>query len=127
MSAGSRHPLLASLLWTVPQLGSSQIAIDQFSMGEDRAYGIIVGDGQKVTSLNPILTEWLFHGHTIATGNCLFVTLHLNSQQTAEKMGRNKSKLSSAVASGDSMAYIGAPLTSSVLLFLYIVSSISYC
>ncbi|KAE8450596.1 hypothetical protein EG329_005940 [Mollisiaceae sp. DMI_Dod_QoI] len=127
MSGGCAHPFWSALLWTLPQFGSSQITSDNFPLGEPHAYGVIVGDGQKVTSINPILTQWLFRSRTVATGTCCFTTLMPGTPTLEAKRGHaNAMPQPDFSGPDDWLALAGPAVTISVLLLLCAVSSISF-
>ena len=75
LSNGRRYPFWSALFWSIPQLGSSQMLVSNYAMGEELAYGVVVDDGQLVSNLNPLLTEWLFCKNVIPSGSCLFLNL----------------------------------------------------
>ena len=115
------HSLWSVLLWSMPLLGSSQLMVENFQMGEPRAYGIIVGDGQEVSAINPLLTEWLFNRSIIPTGTCRFGNLTYGGsirgqQNSLVRLARRHEIFSVA----------GITFTILILAFSGIVTSVSY-
>ena len=121
LSSGLDSPLLAAFLWSVPQLGCSQLMAGNFPLGEPLSYGVIIGDGQRVSSINPLLTEWLFCRKVLPSGSCAFVTL--GNGQTAPKWRANLRSNSSAA---DILAVMGLPALLFATAFLTAVTSVSY-
>jgi hypothetical protein len=64
-----------AFLWSVPRLGSTLSMTHGFPTGVLGAFGVIVGDGQVVSSINPLLTEWIFGLHKLGSGDCLWINL----------------------------------------------------
>ena len=123
-SSNKKHqPFLSTLLWSMPLLGSSQLMVGNFQMGEPRAYGIIVGDGQEVSAINSLLGEWLFKRRTIPSGTCIFGKLTYGGFTRGYQRSDN-SRYSSHWPESLSMA--GLPITTLVLVFLGTMSSMSY-
>ena len=115
--------LWSSVLWSMPLLGSSQLMLKNFPMGEPRAYGVIVGDGQEVSAINPLLTEWLFNNRTIPTGTCIFGTL---TYEGSTRGWQGFEDLAILFRRHSIFALAGLPLTILVLVILGFISSISY-
>lgn len=65
LSNQNYHPFLSAFLWTLPQVGSAQLMTKNFHVGKPYTHGVVVGDGQTVTSIIPLLTEWLFCRQTV--------------------------------------------------------------
>lgn len=111
-------PYWTASLWTIPQLGSSQLMAADYPMGEVETYGIVVGDGQKVSSMNPILMEWLFNRHIIPSGSCLFANLVTPVQENSTKWNVKQNHGSSSLH-GSSLA------KSSPLMVVIVVMTLS--
>lgn len=123
LSNNKRYPSFSALLWSMPLLGSCQLMIQNYQMGEPHAYGVIVGDGQKVSAINPLLSEWLFNRRTIPTGTCVFGTLSYDGSARWQHPSGDLARLSRR---RDIYAMTGLPITVLLLGFLGLRSSISY-
>lgn len=121
LSSNVHPPLLAAFLWSVPQLGCSQLMTANFPLGESLSYGVIIGDGQKVSSINPLLTEWLFCRRLLSSGSCVFVTL--NNGQKSANWQVDLRPTSSPV---DVLAVMGPPALLISTAFLTAVTSVRY-
>jgi hypothetical protein len=75
LQSNSNECFWHAFLWSVPRLGSTLSMTHGFPMGVLGAFGVIVGDGQVVSSINPLLTEWIFGLHKLGSGDCLWINL----------------------------------------------------
>ncbi|KAF2653994.1 hypothetical protein K491DRAFT_493186 [Lophiostoma macrostomum CBS 122681] len=104
------RPILFSVLWTVPQLGSSQFLAQRVPLGKSGIEGVIIGDGHRLSFVNPVLTEWIFARHTIPSGSCLFATVTLRREHAKRKHEIAPEKL---------LQSFGLPFTVLMCLFFY--------
>jgi hypothetical protein len=127
LSNPGNRGLIDALSWSMPLLGTSQLMIRGYAMGDPNSYGVIVGDGQIVSSLNPLITEWLFGLHTIPSGSCLWVNLAAGTIPTRgwEMDEKHSLKVASPVIRGK-IALIGPIATLLAIALLAGLTSISY-